>query len=86
MVLVAHYDLELHQMDVKIDHLNESLRKKSIWINLRVPPLKEKNNWLATLRSQYTDLNKLPNNGTLSSMISLHNLDLKKILLIGAFI
>ena len=40
--------------------------------------MKEKNTWLANLRSQYTDLNKLPDNGTLSSMIPLHLLDLKK--------
>ena len=45
---------------------------------MKVSPLKEKNTWLANLRSQYMDLNKLPDNGTLSSMIPLHLLDLKK--------
>lgn len=28
MTLVAHFDLELHQMDVKTDFLNETLEKK----------------------------------------------------------
>ena len=28
MALVAHYDLELYQMDVKTDFLNENLEKK----------------------------------------------------------
>ena len=44
LALVTHYDLELHQMDVKIAFLNGSLEKVSIWINLKVSPLRVRNN------------------------------------------
>jgi len=34
MALLAHYDLELHQMDVKIAFLNENFENRMfIWIN-----------------------------------------------------
>ena len=60
--------------------------KKHSWISLKVLWLTERNTWCVNWRSQYTDLNKLPENSTLSSMIPLHLLNLKKILLIDVYI
>ena len=42
MALVAHYDLELHQMDVKTAFLNGIYMKMSIWHNRKVLSWKEK--------------------------------------------
>ena len=75
MEMVAHYDLELHQMGVKTGFLNGNL---CLGINLKVLWLKENNTLCVNLRSQYTDLNKLPGNGLLSSMIPSRHLDLRK--------
>ena len=43
MALVAHFDLELHQMDVKRHFSMEIWKKRYIWINLKVlrPQVKE---------------------------------------------
>ena len=43
MALVAHFDLELHQMDVKRPFSMEIWKKRYIWINLKVlrPQVKE---------------------------------------------
>ena len=57
MALVAHYDLELHQMDVKTTFLNGHLEKMSIWHNRKVcrrrkrkygMPPEEINLWIET--------------------------------------
>nr|XP_009803862.1 PREDICTED: uncharacterized protein LOC104249184 [Nicotiana sylvestris] len=45
MALVAHYDLELHQMDVKLPFLMEISRRKFIWTDQRVSKLKKKVKW-----------------------------------------
>jgi hypothetical protein len=36
MTLVAHYDMELHQMDIKTTFLNGDLEEMSIWHNRKV--------------------------------------------------
>ena len=36
MALVAHYDLELHQVDVKTAYLNVTWERKFIWTNQMV--------------------------------------------------
>ena len=42
MALVAHYDLELHQMDVKTAFLNENLEKEVYMYQLEGFYVKEK--------------------------------------------
>jgi len=48
MTLVAHYDIELHQMDVKTTCPIEILRSKFIWINMKVSWLKKRDLWCAS--------------------------------------
>jgi len=57
-----------------------------IWTNQYRSLKKERNTWCVKLRGQYIDLNRLPGNGILSSMILLHPLDLRKTLLIDVYI
>jgi len=61
-------------------------KKMFIWTNQWGSFKKERNTWCVNLRNQYTDLNRLPENGILSSMILLCPLDLTKTLLISVYI
>ena len=47
MALVAHYDLELHQMNVKIAFLKMTLKKPYTWCNQRISNPKNQNIWYA---------------------------------------
>nr|CAN80438.1 hypothetical protein VITISV_029932 [Vitis vinifera] len=47
MALVAHFDLELHQMDVKTTFLNESLEEKVYMDQPKGFSIKGKNIWFA---------------------------------------
>ena len=67
MALMAHYDLELHQMDVKTVFLNGNLNEE-VYMDQPIGFIeKGKNIWCVNLRSQYTNLNKVPDNDTITS-------------------
>ena len=77
MTMMAHYDLELHQMNVKIAFPNENLEKEVYVDQSEHFPVKGKKHMMCKLKSQYTDLNKFFDNDILSSMIpSLEQIDL----------
>ena len=73
-------------MDVKTAFLNGSLEEKIYMDQPEGFSIERKEHLAYKLKKSIYGLNKLPNNGTLSSMILLHLLDLKKTLLIGVFI
>ena len=73
MILVAHFDLELQQMDVKTTFLNENLEKRFTWNNQKDFPLVVVSIWYASLRNPYMDWNKHHVSGIWSfMMLSLH--------------
>ena len=86
MALVAHYDLDLHQMGVKTAFLNENLNEEYYMDQPLGFIEKGKENMVCKLKDQYMDLNKIPDNGIFSSMILLFLLGLRKTLLIGVYI
>ena len=47
MALITHYDLELHQMNVKIAFLKMTLKKPYTWCNQRISNPKNQNIWYA---------------------------------------
>ena len=53
MVLIAHYDLELHQIDIKMVFLNGDLYEKFTWHNPKVLSWKKKNIWDAACRNPF---------------------------------
>ena len=83
MALVAHFDLELHQMDVKTTFLNGSLEEKVYMDQHEGFSIKGKEQMVCKLN--YMDLNKLLDNGILTSMILLLPSNLRKTLLIGVY-
>ena len=55
MALVAHYDLELYQMDVKTAILNGDLEENIYMAQPKVLLWKKKNVWDAASRNPFTD-------------------------------
>ena len=53
MVLLAHYDLELHQIDIKTAFLNRDLYKNVYMAQPKGFVVEEKNVWDATCRNSF---------------------------------
>ena len=53
MVLMAYYDLELHQMDVKMAFLNGDLYETITWHNPKGFVVEEKNIWDVACRNLF---------------------------------
>ena len=53
MVCIAHYDLELHQMDVKTTFLNGDLYENVYMAQPKGFVVEEKNIWDAVCRNQF---------------------------------
>jgi len=86
MVLVAYYDLELHQMDVKISFLNGNI-EQDVFMVQPVGSIEEGNEHMVyKLKKSIYGLKQASRHGILSSMILLCPLDLRKTLLISAYI
>ena len=69
MTLVAHYDLELHQMDMKTIFLNGDLEEN---VNMDQPMgffVEGNEHMVCKLKKSYTVLSKLPANGIGGLMI-----------------
>jgi hypothetical protein len=53
MALVAHYDLELHQIDVKTVFLNSDLQENVYMAQLKILSWKARRTWDANLRNLF---------------------------------
>lgn len=85
MTLLAHYDIELHQMTVKTIFQNRNLDEK-VYMDQEGFLVEENKIQYVNLINQYTYLNKLPNNSISNLMILFIPLDLRKTLLTSIYI
>ena len=69
MTLVANFDLELHQVNVKKDFLNGDLEEKIYLTQLKVFPPMMGFTWFANSRNLYMDWNMNPTNGIQNSIV-----------------
>ena len=53
MTVMAHFDLELHQMNIKTVFINGDIRKKSIWCNQTILKPKICNIWFTNQRNSF---------------------------------
>jgi hypothetical protein len=79
MALVAHYDLELHQIDVKTVFLNGDLQESVYMAQAEGFVIEDKEHMGCRLKILFMDLNKRRDNVTLSLIKFLRNLALSKI-------
>jgi len=54
LILIAYFDLEMQQINVKIVFLNGDLKERFTWNNLNDSPLVMVSIWSASLRNSYT--------------------------------
>jgi hypothetical protein len=54
LILIAYFDLEMQQINVKIAFLNGDLKERFTWNNLNDSPLVMVSIWSASLRNSYT--------------------------------
>ena len=73
MALVAHFDLELHQMDIKTAFLNSDLHENVYMAQPEGFVMEGKEQLGCKLKKLIFGLNKRPDNGTLCLMKSLRN-------------
>ena len=86
ITLVARYDLELHQMDVKTIFLNQNLEEEIYMDQLESFSIKGKEHMVCKLKKSIYGLKQSSRNGILSLVKPLLPLDLQKTLLIGVYI
>ena len=86
MALVAYYDLELHQINVKTDFLNGNLEEKVYMDQPKDFPIEGKEHMVCKLKKSIYRLKQASANGILSSMIPSLTSNLKKTLLIVVYI
>lgn len=64
MAIVAHFDMELHHMDLKAAFFNEDLYKNVYMLQLEGFILQVMQLWCVSLRYRFMDLSLLQGSGT----------------------
>ena len=85
MALVAHFDLELHQMDVKMTFLNGDLKENVYMKQPKGFIMEGKEDMVCLLKKSIYGLRQASRQWHLKLMRQLKDLDLKRMLRITAF-